>query len=83
MLDVVGRKSLTLYSVGFVASGKRYGNPTELPEAHDPCVKVSQNPQKFRVVWHGRTGLTEVSGPGINLFTTTTGSRFGDKITSI
>ena len=44
-------------------------------------MEVSQNPQKFRVVvWHGRTGLTQVSGTGINPFTT--GFRFGDKNTS-
>ena len=29
-------------------------------------MKVLQNFQKFRVLWHGRTELTEVPGTGMN-----------------
>ena len=30
-------------------------------------MKVLQNLQKFRVLWHGRTKLTEVPGSGMNV----------------
>ena len=35
---------------------------TELPEVSGTGMKVLQNFQKFRVLWHGRTELTEVPG---------------------
>ena len=49
-------------SVGFVDSGHAYGSLTALPEFSGTGMKVLQNSQKFRVLWHGRTELTEVPG---------------------
>ena len=43
-------------------SGQGYGSPTELPEVLGAGMDVLQNSQKFRVLWHGRTELTEVPG---------------------
>ena len=39
-----------------------YECPTELPGVPGTGMKVLQNFQKFRVLWHGRTDLTEVQG---------------------
>ena len=35
---------------------------TELPEVSGTGMEVLQNSQKFRVLWHGGTELTEVPG---------------------
>ena len=35
---------------------------TEVPEVPDRGMKVLQNFKNFRVLWHGRTELTEVPG---------------------
>ena len=43
-------------------SGYGYGSRTELSEVSGTGMKVLQNFQKFRVMWHGRTELTEVPG---------------------
>ena len=43
-------------------SGYGYEYPTELTEVPGTGMKVLQNFQKFRVLWHGRTELTEFSG---------------------
>ena len=51
-----------LCSVGFVDSGEGCGSVTELPEVSSTGMKVLQNFQKFRVLWHERTELTEVPG---------------------
>ena len=58
MLHILKR----LCSVGFVDSGKEYGNLTELPDVSGTGMKVLHNLQKLRVLWHGRTKLTEVLG---------------------
>ena len=47
-------------SVGFVDSRQGYGSVTELPGVWGTGMKVLQNFQKFRVLWHGRTEPTEV-----------------------
>ena len=39
-----------------------YGSLAELPEVSGTGMKVLQNFQKFRVLWHGRTELAEVPG---------------------
>ena len=44
------------------SSGYGYECPTELTEVPGTGMKVLQNFQKFRVLWHGRTELTEVPG---------------------
>ena len=44
------------------SSGYGYEGPTELTEVPGTGMKVLQKFQKFRVLWHGRTELTEVSG---------------------
>ena len=46
----------------FVDSGYGYESLTELPEVSGTGLEVLQNFQKLRVLWHGRTGLTEVPG---------------------
>ena len=51
-----------LCSVGFVDSGGGYGSLPGLPEVADTGMKLLQNFQEFRVLWHGRTELTEVPG---------------------
>ena len=43
-------------------SGYGYECPTELTEVPSTGMKVLQNFRKFRVLWHGRTELTEVPG---------------------
>ena len=35
---------------------------TSLPESPGTGMKILQNFQKFRILWHGRTELTEVPG---------------------
>ena len=50
-----GRTELT-------SSGYGYECPTELTEVPGAGMKVLHNLQKFRVLWHGRTELTEVPG---------------------
>ena len=40
---------------------KGYGSLTELPEVSGTGMKVLQNFQKFRVFWHGRRELAEVT----------------------
>ena len=35
---------------------------TELPEVSGTGMEVLKNSQKFRVLWHGRTELTELPG---------------------
>ena len=42
--------------------GYGYECPTELTEVAGTGMKVLQNFQKLRVLWHGRTELTEVPG---------------------
>ena len=42
--------------------GYGYECPTELTEVPGTGMKVLQNFHKFRVLWHGRTKLTEVPG---------------------
>ena len=44
------------------SSGYGYECGTELPEVPGTGTKVLQNFQTFRVLWHGRTELTEVPG---------------------
>ena len=44
------------------SSGYGYECPTELTEVPGTGMKVSQNFQKFRVLWHGRIKLSEVPG---------------------
>ena len=39
-----------------------YACPTKLTEVPGTGIRVLQNFQKFRVLWHGRTELTEVPG---------------------
>ena len=43
-------------------SGYGYESPTELTEVPGTGMKVLQNFQNFRVLWHGRTELTDVPG---------------------
>ena len=43
-------------------SGSGYGSLAELPEVSGTGMEVLRNSQKFRVLWHGRTELTEVPG---------------------
>ena len=43
-------------------SGYGYESPTELTEVPGTGMKVSQNSQKFRVLWHGCTDLTQLPG---------------------
>ena len=42
------------------SSGYGYEFPTKLTEVPGTGMRVSQNFEKFRVLWHGRTELTEV-----------------------
>ena len=42
------------------SSGYGYECPTELTEVPGTGMRVLENSQKFRVLWHGRTQLTEV-----------------------
>ena len=58
-------------------SGQGYGSPTELPEVLGAGMDVLQNSQKFRVLWHGRTELTEVPGGYKKRCTRTPGCRTG------
>ena len=44
------------------SSGYGYESLTELPEVSGTGMKVLQNFPKFRVLWHGRTELTELPG---------------------
>ena len=44
------------------SSGYGYECPTELTEVPGTGMKVLQNFQKFRVLWHGRIKLSEVPG---------------------
>ena len=48
------------------SSGYGYECHTELAEVPGTGMKVLQNFQKFRVLWHGRTELTEVPARYIN-----------------
>ena len=43
-------------------SGQGYGDLTELTEVPGTGTEVLQNSQKFWVLWHGRTELTDVPG---------------------
>ena len=45
-----------------ISSGYGYECITELPEVLGTGMKVLQNFQNFRVLWHGRTELPEVPG---------------------
>ena len=49
------------------SSGCGYEYPTELTDVSGTGMKVLQNFQKFRVLWHGRKELTEVPGTGMNV----------------
>ena len=44
------------------SSGYGYESLTELPEVAGKGMKVLQNFQNFRVLWHGRTELPDVPG---------------------
>ena len=66
-----------LCSVRFVDSGQGYGSLTELPEVLGTGMDVLQNSHKFRVLWHGRTELTEVPGGYKKCCTRTPGCRTG------
>ena len=44
------------------SSGYGYESLTKLPEVPGTDMEVLQNFQEFRVLWHGRTELAEVSG---------------------
>ena len=44
------------------SSGLGYGVLKELTEVPGTGTEVLHNPQKFRVLWHGRTELTELFG---------------------
>ena len=44
------------------SSGYGYESLTELPELPGTGMKVLQNFQNFRVLWHGRTELPQVPG---------------------
>ena len=54
--------------IGFVDSEYGHGSLTELTYFQVPgtCMEVLQKSQKFRVLWHGRTDITEVRGTGMN-----------------
>ena len=43
-------------------SGYGYECPTELTDVPGTGLEALQNFQKFRVLWHGRTELTQVAG---------------------
>ena len=44
------------------SSAYEYERLTEVPEVPGAGMKVLQNFQKFRVLWHGRTEVTDVPG---------------------
>ena len=71
--DYFGRDPPRLCSARFVDLGEGYDSLIELPGVSGTGIEVLKKSQKFRVLWHGRTELTEVPGGNKNCFTRTPG----------